>query len=180
MRKEVQTRMFASLAVLAVTGAPVSVANAAGSQSEAAMSAKDGAANKAEIAKWPAEKQAAYGLWPAETKAYYWTLSQERQKLFWGLTDTDKVALSGMSAPDQAKAWARIEGRGGASEGRRCRLGSAPFRVVPVAAPPNPKRGRGHHSYQRALNSLLANARRSVSSQQAEPTLGDLAAGFDP
>ena len=90
---------------------PITVASAA-SLADQAPAGEPGAqtSQKDEMASWPSEKQAAYEAWPDETKAYYWTLSSKRQKLFWGLADSDKVTLSTMSAPDQAKAWARIEG----------------------------------------------------------------------
>lgn len=111
MRKDKFLKMFASLAVIAVSGTPVAVANAASPEGEVIKVAQSQNSPEAEVATWPAEKQDAYNSWPAETQAYYWTLSKERQKLFWGLADSDKVALSGMSAEDQEKAWARIEGR---------------------------------------------------------------------
>ncbi|MEM7703511.1 MAG: hypothetical protein AAF251_16350 [Pseudomonadota bacterium] len=104
-------KLFASLAVIAVSGAPITVASAASPEGELTKVAQTENSPEAEVATWPAEKQDAYRSWPPETQAYYWTLSEERQKLFWGLADSDKVALSGMSAEDQEKAWARIEGR---------------------------------------------------------------------
>ena len=108
MRKDISLKLAASLAVLATSGVPLTLAHAAsGDATTAAAPTKDEA-----MANWPAEKKAAYDAWPSETQAYYWTLPAKRQKLFWGLTDSDKVALSSMSAPDQAKAWARIEGGG--------------------------------------------------------------------
>ena len=115
MRNDVQVRLSASLAVLAVSGLPISVAHASVMEESASASAQSDSSNKAEMANWPAEKQAAFKAWPPETQSYYWTLSPERQKLFWSLTDTDKVALSGMDAAGQAKAWERIEGRGSES-----------------------------------------------------------------
>lgn len=117
MRKNITVAMAASLAVLAVTAAPIA---ASGEPGMAPGTAKAAAPEKKDsMASWPAEKQAAYKAWPDETKAYYWTLSEKRQKMFWGLSDPDKVALSTMSPPDQAKAWDRIEGRTGGADARR-------------------------------------------------------------
>ncbi|MDJ0978007.1 MAG: hypothetical protein QNI87_05675 [Erythrobacter sp.] len=112
MRNDTRARLFASLAVLAVSSAPIAAYGATVTD-DAAQAAPKADAKKDEIASWPEEKQASYNAWPDATKSYYWTLSADRQKLFWSLTDPDKVALSGMSKPDQDKAWARIEGRGG-------------------------------------------------------------------
>ncbi|MEM7690581.1 MAG: hypothetical protein AAF291_16315 [Pseudomonadota bacterium] len=114
MRKTISMKLAASLAVAAVGGAPLLLASAPASA--AAQSDPTETVDEAEIANWPAEKQAAYNAWPAQTQAYYWTLSEERQQMFWGLTDPDKIALSGMSAEDQAKAWAQIEGRSSSPE----------------------------------------------------------------
>jgi len=110
MRKDTAMKMFAGLAVLAVSGVPVTVASAASPTLELTKVAQ-AESPEAEVATWPAEKQEAYNAWPTETQAYYWTLSPERQQMFWGLADSDKVALSGMSAEDAEKAWARIESR---------------------------------------------------------------------
>ncbi|MEL6738263.1 MAG: hypothetical protein AAFO28_05010 [Pseudomonadota bacterium] len=103
MRNSINACLIVGLAVLAVSGAPIGVANAVAQADEPNDARKD------EIASWPADKQASYNLWPAETKDYYWTLSPARQKLFWGLTDADKVTLSGMDEADKAKVWERLE-----------------------------------------------------------------------
>lgn len=122
MRRNIPVALAASLAVLAVNAGPLAAATV--SAQEADMAEPDMAepaqpSEKDEVAMWPVEKQAAYKAWPDETKAYYWTLSDKRQKLFWGLSDADKVTLSQMAAPDQAKAWARIEQSDGGTEARR-------------------------------------------------------------
>ena len=116
MSKTIPVHVIASLAALAATGVP---AAAVAQMADAQPPAQEQPSKKDAVAEWPAEKQAAYASWPEETQAYYWTLSPKRQKLFWGLTDPDKVALSGMSAADQAKAWEQIEGKSMPSEGRR-------------------------------------------------------------
>jgi hypothetical protein len=119
MRKSTHTALFASLAVLAVSGAPLAASGASSAADAVMEQSTDKAApsKKDVIASWPAEKQIAYAKWPTATQDYYWTLSLKRQKLFWGLADSDKVTLSGMSADEQAKAWANIEGGGGAAQG---------------------------------------------------------------
>ncbi|MEM1194863.1 MAG: hypothetical protein AAGH57_02065 [Pseudomonadota bacterium] len=109
MRKDVRFQLYASLAVLAVSGAQTPVAGAAPQAAE--EPSEPASQNDKEIATWSAEKQSAYKAWPSETQTYFWTLSKKRQELFWTLTDPDKVTLSGMTPADQDKAWERIEGR---------------------------------------------------------------------
>lgn len=116
MRTTTRTALFASLAVVAVSGAPLAASSTTGEVMEQST-AKAAPSKKDVIASWPAEKQTAYAKWPTATQDYYWTLSLKRQKMFWGLADSDKVTLSGMSADEQAKAWAKIEGGGGAAQG---------------------------------------------------------------
>ena len=119
MRKSTHTALFASLAVLAVSGAPLAAlgpASKAGAVMEQGKT-KSTPSKKDVIGGWPKEKQTAYAKWPTATQDYSWTLSPKRQMMFWGLADTDKVTLSGMSAEEQAKAWARMEGGGGAAKG---------------------------------------------------------------
>lgn len=116
MRNQVRSRLLSYIAVCAASGFAIggSGVNATAKSAPASQMAQDSKSPEDVIKSWPAAKQAAYELWPAETKAYYWTLSPERQKVFWSLADTDKVALSGMSAPERAQAWERIEKRSGA------------------------------------------------------------------
>ena len=82
MRKSTHTALFASLAVLAGSGAPLAAlgpASKAGAVMEQGKT-KSTPSKKDVIGGWPKEKQPASASWPAKTQDYYWTLSPTRQK----------------------------------------------------------------------------------------------------